>query len=128
MSRFNRFAAEGVDPDFQRGARAYGPHTGGDYDATRTLSPLETPPFYALPILWGALGTNGGPRTDANARVKNHRGGLIEGLFAAGNVAAGVFGPTYPGGGATLGPAMTFGYIAGKAAAVRPSRDLPSGG
>jgi len=128
VSRFNRFAAEGVDPDFERGAKAYGPHTGGDYDASRTLSALETPPFYALPILWGALGTNGGPRTDENARVKNHRGGLIDGLFAAGNVAAGVFGPTYPGGGATLGPAMTFGYIAGKAAAARPSRDLPSGG
>ena len=74
------------------------------------------------------MGTNGGPRTDENARVKNHRGGHIEGLFAAGNVAAGVFGPTYPGGGATLGPAMTFGYIAGRAAAARPSRDLPSGG
>jgi succinate dehydrogenase/fumarate reductase flavoprotein subunit len=62
----------------------------------------------------GVLGTNGGPRVDADARVLAARGDVIDGLYAAGNVAACVFGPGYPAGGATLGPAITFGYLAGR--------------
>jgi len=70
----------------------------------------------------GALGTNGGPLTDAHGRVRSTRGGVIPGLDAAGNAAASVFGPAYPGGGATIGPAITFGYLAGRHAAARPAR------
>ena len=150
VDRFNRFAAEGVDPDFERGAKAYGPHTGGDYDPKRTLSPLETPPFYALPTahrrqragpLGGAGMTNGGGRVAALAGAahrrqrageeqprRSHRGALRRGQRGRGASSAPPAGPHGPGGGATLGPAMTFGYIAGKAAASRPSRALPLGG
>ena len=67
----------------------------------------------------GTLGTNGGPRIDEHARVLRHDGTPIPGLYAAGNASASVFGPAYPGGGATIGPALTFGYLAGRHAASR---------
>ena len=76
-------------------------------------------PFYAMPLYDGTLGTNGGPRIDADARVLRHDGNPIPGLYAAGNASASVFGPAYPGGGATIGPALTFGYLAGRHAASR---------
>ncbi len=85
---------------------------------------MATPPFYALALHNGTLGTSGGPRIDANARVRSYRGGVIPGLYAAGNASACVFGPAYPGGGATIGPALTFGYLAGKHAAGEPRRPL----
>jgi succinate dehydrogenase/fumarate reductase flavoprotein subunit len=85
---------------------------GGPTAAT-SLRSIEEPPFYALPIYHGVLGTNGGLRIDHRARVLAARGGVIDGLYAAGNATANVFGPAYPGGGATIGPALTFGYLAG---------------
>jgi succinate dehydrogenase/fumarate reductase flavoprotein subunit len=76
------------------------------------------PPFYAAQVLAGALGTKGGPRTDTRGRVlRASDGQVIEGLFAAGNVSASPFGIAYPGGGATIGPALTFGWLSGEAAA-----------
>jgi predicted oxidoreductase len=83
------------------------------------LGPLEQPPFYAAEIKSGALGTKGGPVTDAHARVLNIDGEVIDGLYAAGNTMASVFGMTYGGPGGTLGPAMTFGYLAGRHAGAR---------
>ena len=126
VERFNGYAAEGVDPDFHRGTFYFENFTGGGADPKTSLAPISNPPFYALPIYYGALGTNGGPRINENGQVYDLRGRLILGLYAAGNVAAGVFGPAYPAGGATIGPAMTFGYLAGKAVAREPSRDLAS--
>ena len=125
VERFNRFAAEGVDPDFHRGELFFEHFRDEKWDKSKSLGPVERPPFYALPIYCGALGTNGGPRINQDAQVLNLRGWPIPGLFAAGNAAAGVFGPAYPGGGATIGPAMTFGYLAGKAAASQPTRNVP---
>ncbi len=124
---FNSYAVDLADPEFQRGAKDFGPSSGGLPDPSKSLAPLEEPPFYALPMLWGALGTNGGPRINDQAQVLSNKGLPIPGLFAAGNVAAGVFGPTYPGGGATLGPAMTFGYIAGRSSAASAPRPITSG-
>ena len=118
VARFNEGARAGVDPDFKRGEAAYDRFYG---DARITpnpsLAPIERAPFYALPIYAGDIGTNGGLVTDENARVKNTDGNVILGLYAVGNCSASVMGRSYPGAGATLGPAMTFGYIAGRHAA-----------
>jgi succinate dehydrogenase/fumarate reductase flavoprotein subunit len=122
--RFNAAASRGDDPDFQRGQSIYDQYFGdpkfeGPY---RTLGPLDEPPFYACRIRSGVLGTKGGPKTNERAEVQSVRGLRIEGLYAAGNASASMTGMSYPGAGATLGPAMTFGYIAGCAAAAIPNR------
>jgi predicted oxidoreductase len=75
---------------------------------------LNEPPFYFVPVYSGALGTKGGPKIDANARVIHLDGYPIPGLYAAGNVMASPFGMTYGGAGGTIGPAMVFGYLAGR--------------
>ena len=82
------------------------------------LRPVAKAPFYAVELRNGTIGTNGGMRIDAEARVLNYSGAPIPGLYAAGNASACVFGGAYPGGGGTIGPAMTFGYIAGRSAAT----------
>ncbi len=76
------------------------------------LRPLNKGPFYAMPIYPGDIGTNGGLKTDALARVLDAGGKPIGGLYAIGNSAASAMGESYPGAGVTIGPALTFGYIA----------------
>ncbi|MEC7844637.1 MAG: FAD-binding protein, partial [Actinomycetota bacterium] len=119
LTRFNRHAAEGSDPDFHRGESAYDTFNGDQSieGIQATLQPLDTAPFYAVRIESGSLGTNGGPKTDVSGRVLSLAGGVIPGLYAAGNAMAAPTGMVYGGAGGTLGPAMTFGYIAGMAAA-----------
>lgn len=125
IERFNAHAEAGEDPDFQRGTSAYDHFYG---DRTRadekggtavTLGPIARAPFYAVEIKMGLLGTNGGPRTDGEARILGHDGKPIAGLFGAGNAIACPTGGIYAGAGGTLGPALTFGYIAGGSAAKR---------
>lgn len=119
VGRFNAFARDGHDPDFARGTSAYD-HFYGDRSregTAVTLGPLEQAPFHAVEIRMGMLGTNGGPRTDAAARILDHAGEPIPGLFGAGNAIACPTGGIYAGAGGTLGPALTFGYIAGRSAA-----------
>jgi predicted oxidoreductase len=77
------------------------------------VAPLEQGPFYAIKVVPGDLGTFAGLVTDAHARVLDAAGRPIPGLYAAGNDMASIMGGAYPGGGITLGPAMTFGYLAG---------------
>ncbi|MGW2953580.1 FAD-dependent oxidoreductase [Streptomyces eurythermus] len=112
VERFNTFAREGKDLDFGRGASAYDNYYGDPTLPNPNLAVLDKPPYYAVPVLPGDLGTKGGLLTDARARVLREDGSAIEGLYAAGNAAASVMGETYPGPGATIGPAMTFAYIA----------------
>jgi succinate dehydrogenase/fumarate reductase flavoprotein subunit len=121
FERFNEFAAKGEDPDFNRGESAYDTFNGDQSQEgiRATLQPLILPPYYAIKVEGGALGTNGGPKTDATCRVLSLNGGVINGLYAAGNAMAAPTGMVYGGAGGTIGPAMTFGYIAGKAAANR---------
>ncbi len=121
VTRFNRFAVEGADPDFRRGESLYD-HFYGDpsHAPNPNLGTIEKGPFYAIEVHAGAIGTKGGARIDADARVLTPRGAPIAGLYTAGNVAAGVAGAGYPGAGATIGAAMTFGYLAGRHAA-RPA-------
>ncbi|PYG76464.1 MULTISPECIES: FAD-dependent oxidoreductase [unclassified Pseudomonas] len=113
---FNRHAAQGEDPVFQRGASAYNRAQGEPLQAPNpSLRPLLHGPFHAVELLPGSLGTFAGLGTDASARVLDHAGQPIPGLFAVGNDMHSVMGGHYPSGGITLGPGMTFGYLAGRA-------------
>jgi 3-oxosteroid 1-dehydrogenase len=113
IARFNEHAAKGEDPDFQRGEAAYDKMYGDPRVAPNPcLRPIEKGPFYAMPIYPGDIGTNGGLKTDALARVVDGKGQPITGLYAIGNCAASAMGESYPGAGVTIGPALTFGFIA----------------
>jgi len=113
VANIAEYSKTGVDPEFGRGMNAYDQMFG---DPTVTpnpnLGPIDTAPFYAVPINNGDLGTKGGLRCDARARVLDNSGNPIPGLYAAGNNSGTPFGDVYPGAGATIGPAMTFGYVA----------------
>jgi len=115
FARFNEYAAKGEDPDFGRGVNAYDRYYGDPRNTPNAcLAPLEKPPFYAIRIFPGDIGTKGGVVTDEHGRALDRSGNPIVGLYAAGNSSASVMGRAYPGGGATLGSAMTFGYLAGR--------------
>lgn len=119
VGRFNASAMKGEDPDFGRGRSYYDGYWGDDAAANPTLGAVSTPPFYAVRILAGDIGTRGGLVTNAKARVLDPEGEIIERLYAAGNNMASVMGPGYAGSGATLGPCLTFGYLGGLDAARR---------
>lgn len=124
VEQWNRNVAAGADPDFGRGSSAYDGYWGDDRATTlagKTLGPIDTAPYYAVPVHIGAMGTKGGPRTDRDGRVLHVNGQPIAGLFAAGNAMAGATGRAYGGAGGTIGPAMVFGYRAGYAAATGES-------
>ncbi|MFE7710651.1 FAD-dependent oxidoreductase [Streptomyces sp. NPDC057486] len=112
VDRFNGFARAGRDEDFHRGDSVYDRYYGDPTLPNPNLAPLERGPFHAVPVHPGDIGTKGGLVTDATARVLREDGTVIEGLYASGNVSAAVMGGTYPGPGATIGPAMTFGWLA----------------
>jgi 3-oxosteroid 1-dehydrogenase len=120
VSNMNGYAKTGVDPEFGRGSNIYDQFFG---DPTVTpnpnLGPIDTAPYYAVPINNGDLGTKGGIRCDARARVLDGEGKPIANLYAAGNCSGNPFGNVYPGAGGTIGPAMTFGYVAANDIAER---------
>jgi succinate dehydrogenase/fumarate reductase flavoprotein subunit len=114
VEEFNGHVRRGIDRDFGRGSYVWDRFSAG----TDGLRPVAEPPFYALRVLPGCLGTKGGLKTDKAGRVLRADGtGVIPGLYAAGNAAANPFGCAYPGPGATIGPALVFGWLAGEAAA-----------
>ena len=119
VARWNEACAGGTDPDFGRGGNVYDRY-GGDPEVpgAPNLGPLTDPPFYAVRVLAGTIGTKGGPVTDATATVLTTDGTPIPGLYAVGNAAAFWTGDAYPAPGATLGIAMTMAYIAGRHAAL----------
>lgn len=113
IARFNGFARSGRDDDFHRGESAYDRYYGDPTNKPNpNLGEISHPPYYAAKMVPGDLGTKGGIRTDVHGRALRDDGSVIEGLYAAGNVSAPVMGHTYPGPGGTIGPAMTFGYLA----------------
>lgn len=112
VDRFNGFARAGRDEDFHRGDSVYDRYYGDPTLPNPNLAPLDKGPFHAVPVHPGDIGTKGGLVTDATARVLREDGTAIPGLYASGNVSAAVMGETYPGPGATIGPAMTFSWIA----------------
>jgi len=113
-ARFNELARSGHDDDFNRGDSVYDNYYGDPTLPNPNLYPLGKPPYYAFQVVLGDLGTSGGLRTDEYARVLRTDGTVVPGLYAVGNTSAAVMGRSYAGAGATIGPAMTFGYVAAK--------------
>jgi len=125
--RFNELARTGHDDDFNRGDSVYDNYYGDPTLPNPNLYPLGDPPYYAFRIVLGDLGTSGGLRTDEYARVLRSDDTVVRGLYAVGNTAAPVMGRSYAGAGATIGPAMTFGFVAAKhLAAQTATRTLNS--
>lgn len=131
VKKFNRYAKDGKDPEFMRGDFDYDrewaspppsdpsvewPEKGSK---NHTMHPIEKPPYYAVILSSGTLDTSGGPVIDGKARVLDWNEKPIEGLYGAGNCIASPTADAYWGAGSTIGPAMTFGYIAGKQLASR---------
>ncbi|MGL4290689.1 MAG: FAD-dependent oxidoreductase [Phreatobacter sp.] len=127
IAAWNRDMASGEDRAFGKGSTAYNRFNGDpEFQPNPCLAPIDSGPFYAVEVAVGDLGTFAGLRANGNAQVLDQQGQPIAGLYAAGNDMASIMGGNYPGGGITLGPALTFGYIAGKhLAATR--RDAPDG-
>jgi 3-oxosteroid 1-dehydrogenase len=112
VEKMNAYARNGRDPDFRRGESLFDRYYGDEkVQPNPCLAQLATPPYYGIVVFPGDLGTKGGLKTDAGARVLTEGGTPIPGLYAIGNSSASVMGRTYPGAGGTMGPAMTFGYI-----------------
>ncbi len=124
IAEFNGPAARGLDPRFGKGTTAYNRYLG---DARHPISPCVAPldqgPWYAIKLLPGDLGTFAGIRTDEFARALDAQGQPLPGLYAVGNDALSLMGGNYPGGGITLGPAIVFGWIAGRHLAQAPAQD-----
>jgi len=113
VQRFNAMAACGRDDDFGKGASLFDRYYGDPgVQPNPCLAPLAKAPFYAVRVDAGDIGTKGGLLTNTHAQVLHQDGRPILGLYAIGNSAASMMGRTYPGAGSTLGPAMTFGYLA----------------
>jgi len=126
IARMNRYAETGVDEEFGKGDNLFDTYYSDP--AVRPnpcLAPIGKAPFYAVRLDAGDIGTKGGLATDASARVLREDGSVIAGLFAIGNTSASPMGTSYPGAGATLGPAMTFGFIAADELA-RPAPPAPA--
>ncbi|MCA1358860.1 FAD-dependent oxidoreductase [Bradyrhizobium sp. IC3069] len=115
VKQFNATAPLGQDAAFGKGSKAYNRYQGDAlHGPNPCVAPIENGPFYAIKMVIGDLGTYAGIVTDANARALDAEGRVIPGLYAAGNDMASIMGGNYPGAGITLGPALTFGYIAGR--------------
>ncbi len=117
VARWNGFVAQGVDEGFHRGERAYDNcgFVGDPFSGVSPLGAIDQGPFYAVPVVPGDVSTYGGGVTDEMARVVRASGyGVIGGLYAAGVTTASVMGNVYPGAGASIGPSLTFGFIAAK--------------
>lgn len=115
VAQFNASARHGQDAAFGKGSKAYNRYQGDAlHGPNPCIAPIENGPFYAIKMMIGDLGTYAGVVTDANARALDAEGRVIPGLYAVGNDMASIMGGNYPGAGITLGPALTFGYIAGQ--------------
>nr|WP_306287846.1 FAD-binding protein [Pseudoalteromonas sp. WY3] len=113
VQKMNHYAATGVDEDFDRGGNVFDRYYGDTkVKPNPCLAPLTKGPYYALKIHPGDIGTKGGLLTNEYAQVVRPSGEPIAGLYAIGNSSSSVMGTSYPGAGATIGPAMTFGYVA----------------
>jgi 3-oxosteroid 1-dehydrogenase len=120
VERFNAAARRGRDDDFQRGDSAYDRYYGDPTLPNPCLNELVKAPFYAAKVVPGDLGTKGGLLTDEHARVLKEDGSVVDGLYAVGNASASVMGNEYAGAGATIGPSLTFGWVAARHATGEP--------
>ena len=127
VARFNGFARAGVDADFRRGVSAYDRHHGDqDHKPNPSLGALERGPYYAVRIHPGEITSCKGLAVDRHARVLGQDDRPMPGLYAVGNDQLSVSGGSCPGAGATIGPAMVFGWLAGRHIAETAGRALPS--
>jgi 3-oxosteroid 1-dehydrogenase len=126
VQRYNELARKGHDDDFGRGDTAFGRYFGDGSSPHPNLGPLEQGPYYAVPIWPGDLSTKGGVDINEDGQALRPDGSPIPGLFAAGNTSHSVMGDTYPGGGGTIGPAMTIAYIAANKIAESPPDAPPA--
>jgi len=118
VARNNRYAADGFDPEFGKGGDAYQRNLGDPaHGPNPCLGPIATPPYYAIRVQPGDIGASVGLVTDADARVLDSGGRPVPGLYACGNDMDSMMAGIYPGPGITIGPAMTFGWIAARHAA-----------
>jgi succinate dehydrogenase/fumarate reductase flavoprotein subunit len=116
VHRFNGDAVNGRDTSFGRGERALDLYYGDpDHLPNPSLGTVERPPFHAIEVLPGVLGTKGGALTDNDGRVLDHSQQRVQGLWAVGNAAASIMGPGYPGAGGSLGPILTGALRCGRA-------------
>ncbi len=128
IERFNGFARAGKDLDFGRGDSGYDKYYGDPTNKPNpSLGVIDKAPYYAIKMVPGDLGTKGGLRTDVHARVLRSDGSAIPGLYAAGNCSSPVMGHTYAGPGATIGPALVFGYLAALDIAAHTRTTQPPG-
>jgi succinate dehydrogenase/fumarate reductase flavoprotein subunit len=112
---FNRDAVSGVDTKYGKGSTAYNRYQGDALvKPNPCMAPIERGPFYAIKLVIGEIGTFAGLATDRHCRVLTEDRQVVQGLYAVGNDAASVMGGNYPGAGITLGPCLTFGYVAGR--------------
>ena len=126
VAAYNAHARRGEDPEFGRGSTPYNRLQGDPaHGPNPCVAPIEPGPFFAVQVFPGSFGAFAGLKTDASARVLNAEGAAIAGLYAVGADAASVMGGHYPAGGVNLGPAMTFGYIAGRHAAGALDDEAP---
>ncbi|WGD49416.1 FAD-dependent oxidoreductase [Bradyrhizobium sp. CB1650] len=124
ITSYNGFAARGEDPSFGRGNTPYNRVQGEmAHLPNPCVAPIQSGPYYAVKIVAGSLGTFAGLDTDEHARVLNGEGKPIDGLYAVGNDMSSIMAGRYPSGGITLGPAMTFGYIAAHHASGIPLKN-----
>jgi len=130
VERYNEHARRGEDPEFERGSAAFNRKNGDPLVTPNPcVAPIERAPFYAVKVLPGCFGTFAGLKTNAFAQVLDRSEEPIAGLYAVGADMASVMGGFYPSGGINLGPAMTFGYIAGRhAAKATQGTNEPSNG
>ena len=127
-ARFNEWAVAGRDDDFGKGGTAYNRYLGdADHQPNPCLGPIKTGPFYAVKVYAGDIGTAVGIRCNEHAQALDNQDQPIRGLYMAGNDMHSVMGGQYPAPGITLGPAMTFGWLAGRhlAALSKPSTGTP---
>lgn len=118
LDRWNGFVDAGEDADFHRGARQYDQWLGDPFHRPNpALGRIDRAPYYAVPVVPGDVSTYGGAVVDANGRVQRADGSVIAGLYACGVSTASIMGGVYPGAGASIGPSMTFGFIAARHAA-----------
>jgi succinate dehydrogenase/fumarate reductase flavoprotein subunit len=124
VTRYNGFAAEGHDPDFHRGTNAFDIANGDpEHKPNPCIGPLDKAPYYAIRVFAGCVGTFAGLQADENARVLDKQNNPIDGLYVVGNDMLSITAGDYIAGGCTLGPGMTFGYIAARHIAAQPVSD-----
>ncbi|AZD31963.1 FAD-dependent oxidoreductase [Pseudomonas chlororaphis] len=115
LAEYNRHARQGQDPQFGRGSTPYNRKQGDPRQQPNPcVAPIEQGPFYAVKVQPGCFGTFAGLKVNPHAQVLDGQGQAIAGLYAAGSDMASIMGGHYPAGGINLGPALTFGYIAGR--------------